>query len=1244
MTLKMKLLDCTLIALLSSLATLPAGAGEATAPGPDGASPPLPGCAGDECRAEEGLLFKLRTRGEREPATSGARASDGSQALQPDRRVTLETLPPGSARIAGKFSLQLPNGGVIWATEDPALGEPELTVSAPGFAAFDGRAVSKPLQFYVRSNYSRFIERYELALYRASDADLVEPVASIPLDVAAVSQAEWDGALSSRYPFRAGDELIYVLRAYDREGNVDETQPRTLQLVTPEEAERGGQMLRGSTEKALGTALTMEQAQRQSLIQDAFGANGLRQQNIPIHGSRVRIQGRNLPAGHTLLINGDSYPVDLERKFVAEYLVPVGRHAFEVELRGGGDAFGGKPQGGDARKPDEDLRHTLDVDVSGRYFFGVGIADLTVSENRIGGSVEPFAGDARYDDDILGDGRLAFYGKAKLRGKYLITAQADTTERDLEHLFDGFGQADPQDVFRRLDPDLYYPVYGDDSNVWRDVDTMGRFYLRADWDKNQALWGNYQTGITGTEYGQYVRSLYGAALSWRSRAANRWGDPVTEARVFGSEAQTAPGHSEFIGTGGSLYYLRHADLLPGSDQVVLEIRDRTTGRVENRVNLQRGADYEIDELQGRILLTRPLSMITRENLATITRDQPLDGYEQRLIADYEWVPTGFDADEVTAGLRGKHWFGDHLGVGLTYVDENRGGEDYTLAAGDITLQAGRGTYLKAEYSQTESFSAPVFFSDNGGFTFTQLNPVGPREGEAKAVEARANFRELGWTAQDWSAGAWWRRVGAGYSISRYDTGQAVEEQGVEVLGHFTSNFGLYARYTEATRGNDSVEQAQLTTEWRVRDHSTLTSELRRVDERRGVTGTAGTLGALRYTQRFGTSLDLYGTAQFTLDDDGGRYADNDAYSVGGKYLFGNLSSVGAELTHGDRGDAAQVEAEYRLTAEHSVYGRYTASTDRSDYDPLFDSGGPNGWTLGQRWRLSNQVNLFNESQYLKNRGESGLAHTFGMDFFPAVGWNLGFTLSDGELTNQQGGNVDRRAISFSGGRTSPDTDWQSKLEWRRDRGAEQRTQWVSTNRLLHKLNESWRIAARLNYADTEDELNPAAGAKFIEGNLGFAWRPWNSTRWGVFGRYGYLYDLATLGQVNGTDYDQKTRVLSLEGVYKHDQHWEFAAKLARRDGDVRFGRGTGAWFDSGTTFAAGQVRYDLWRRWHALAEYRWLDVEDGGTRKGWLIGLDRDIGRNLRLGVGYNFTDFSDDLTDFDYDHRGWFVNIVGSY
>ncbi|KAF1726791.1 hypothetical protein CSC78_03895 [Pseudoxanthomonas japonensis] len=1232
----MKLLDYTLISLLAGAAPMVAAQEAATtadtAVQGEGATVT---CDTDRCTSEDGLFFRLRTRSYDQPATRETDAQASSATLQPDRRVTVQTASPAKAVVTGKFSIDLPGGGVIWATEDPTLGQPELSVSAPSFAAFDGTNLLKPVQFYVRGNYPAFIERLEISLYRASDADLIEPLATVPLDVAAVSRVDWDGALPAKYRFRKGDELVYVLRATGANGQVDETLPRTLQLVSPEEAERGATAIRNATERQLGNALSVEQAQSQSLIDSVFAENGLRQQNIPLYGSRIRIQGRNLPGDASLSINGQDYPVDLERKFVAEYLVPVGRHRFDIALGGRGNDAQAARAG-----------HTLDVDVSGRYFFGVGLADVTLSQNKISGSGAAFANDTRYQDDVISDGRLAFYGKAKYAGKYLVTAQADTTERDLERLFDGFTKADPQDIFRRLDPDLYYPVYGDDSNTYRDVDTMGRFYLRVDWDKNQALWGNYSTGITGTEFAQYQRSLYGAALNWRSNASNRWGDAGSELRVFGSQPESAPGHNEFIGTGGSLYYLRHTDLLPGSDVVTLEVRDRTTGRTENRVVLQRGADYEIDELQGRILLTRPLAQISRDNNPTLTRDTPLDGFEQRLLVDYEWVPSGFDADELTVGLRGKHWFGDHVGVGATYIDESRAGEDYTLKGGDLSLQAGKGTFLKAEYARSESFGLPAFFSDNGGLSFIQQNGTAlNREGEAKSLEARANFKELGWTEQDWSAGTWWRRTDAGYSVSRYDNGLPVTEYGAEVLGQFNESIRLYSRYTRAERGADVLTQAQATLEWRLNDDGTLGFEVRRVDEDSGALDAVGTLAALKYQHRIGTAWELYGVAQLTVDDDGGRYADNDAYTLGAKHLFGDSSSVGAEVTDGDRGNAATVNAEYRITPEHTFYGGYTHSTDTTGYDSLFNQQGQNGWTLGQRWRLSSQVNVFNESQFLKERNESGLAHTFGMDFYPARGWNTGFTLSEGELENAQtGGVVDRRAVSVSGGRTSPETDWQSKLEWREDTGAEQREQWVSTTRLTHRINDSWRIAARLNYADTDDRLNPQEGARFIEGNLGFAYRPWNSQRWGVFGRYTYLYDLASMGQLGGAEYDQRSQIVSLEGVYKHDQHWEFAGKLSRREGEVRMGRGTGVWLDSATTFGAVQARYELRTKWHALGEYRWLDVKDGGARHGFLAGVDRDINKHFRLGAGYNFTRFSDDLTDFDYDHRGWFVNMTGTY
>ncbi|WP_066272924.1 hypothetical protein [Hydrogenophaga palleronii] len=1226
----MKLLDYALIGLLSG--ATPTVFGQADAVPPAAGSGASPHCTQAGCRDEnDGLLFQIRTRGDRD-ATSG---TVGDAALQPDRRVTVQgpvpaSPQPGRASAAGKFSVQLPDGGIIWATEDPTLGQPELNISAPGEVAFENGRLTQAVPFYLRTNYPSFIRRFEVRLYRASDTALVEPLAQLDMHVAAVSRVEWQGELTSRFPLRTGDELMYVLFAYGANGEVDETLPRSLKLVRPEDAERTSALLRDSVERGMGTALTTQQAQTQRLVDEVFASSELRQQNIAIYGSRIRIQGRNLPEESTLLINGESYPTDLQRKFVAEFLEPVGTHNFDLVVK---------------TRDQLQLRHQLSVDVTGEYFFGVGIADLTAYRNKATGPGREMAlaGREKY---ALADGRLAFYGKAKLQGKYLVTAHADTQERDIGRLFNGFLRAnEPRDVFRRLDPDQYYLTYGDDSSTVRDVDTQGRLYLRVDWDKNQALWGNFVTGITGTEYAQYTRSLYGAALKWRSSATNPWGEPRTQVRAFASDAQTAPGHSEFLGTGGSLYYLRHTDILPGSEQVVVEVRNPTTGSIVERRTLQRGVDYEMSDLQGRLILTRPLMQFAGAIGGGITRDGPTAGMEQRLLVDYEWIPRTDLGGNLSTGLRGKQWMGDHVGIGGTYVNEERAGQNYELKGVDLTLRAHRGTYLRLERSESQATGAPVFFSTNGGFTFDQLNAVaGSRSGGATALEAQANFRELGWTERNWDLGAWWRDVDAGFSVAREDIGVDRKEYGVELRGQISDTLEVHGLQSRATRGAERLDQTQVTAQWRPTEDHTVTAELRRITQNLP-NGQAvdGTLGAVKYGLRLSPSLDVYGIAQYTLDDDNGRYADNDALTVGGRYTFSNQSVVGAELTHGDRGDAAQLRGEYKLAPDHTVYGTFTHTTDTSDYDSLFNQRLQSGWTLGQRWRVGERTNVFNEAQFLKEPQSAGLVQTFGLDFYPAVGWSTGFTLQHGnlELSN---GLLRRRAASVGVARTSPDTEWSSRLEWREDSGVEQRRQWVTTNRLNHKLNEDWRVSARFNYSHTRDELVATAGARFVEGGVGFAWRPHDDARYALLGRYTYLFDQATLGQVNAVDYDQKSHVVSVEGVYKYDHRWEFAAKLAQRVGEARAGRGTGQWFDSAATLGAVQARYSLPYRWYALGEYRALRVKDGGVRQGWLAGVDRDIGKHLRVGVGYNFTDFSDDLTRLGYKYRGWYLNLVGTY
>ena len=68
------------------------------------------------------------------------------------------------------------------------------------------------------------------------------------------------------------------------------------------------------------------------------------------------------------------------------------------------------------------------------------------------------------------------------------------------------------------------------------------------------------------------------------------------------------------------------------------------------------------------------------------------------------------------------------------------------------------------------------------------------------------------------------------------------------------------------------------------------------------------------------------------------------------------------------------------------------------------------------------------------------------------------------------------------------------------------------------------------------------------------------------------------------------------------------------------------------------------RNWEGSVEGRMLELPDLNDRRaGALFTIYRYLGDHFKVGVGYNFTDFSDDLTDLSYDHHGLFLNLVGT-
>ena len=73
-------------------------------------------------------------------------------------------------------------------------------------------------------------------------------------------------------------------------------------------------------------------------------------------------------------------------------------------------------------------------------------------------------------------------------------------------------------------------------------------------------------------------------------------------------------------------------------------------------------------------------------------------------------------------------------------------------------------------------------------------------------------------------------------------------------------------------------------------------------------------------------------------------------------------------------------------------------------------------------------------------------------------------------------------------------------------------------------------------------------------------------------------------------------------------------------------------------------RFRFGKNWEFLAEGRLLDMPDlNEQRSGALLTVSRYLGDHLKIGLGYNFTDFSEELTDLSFDHHGGFLNLTGS-
>ena len=79
--------------------------------------------------------------------------------------------------------------------------------------------------------------------------------------------------------------------------------------------------------------------------------------------------------------------------------------------------------------------------------------------------------------------------------------------------------------------------------------------------------------------------------------------------------------------------------------------------------------------------------------------------------------------------------------------------------------------------------------------------------------------------------------------------------------------------------------------------------------------------------------------------------------------------------------------------------------------------------------------------------------------------------------------------------------------------------------------------------------------------------------------------------------------------------------------------------------AVATGRFHATKAWDVLLEYRVFEASDAGfSEDGALAAIYRHVGDHVKVGIGYNFTTFSDDLTDLTRDDKGLFLNVIAKF
>jgi hypothetical protein len=338
-----------------------------------------------------------------------------------------------------------------------------------------------------------------------------------------------------------------------------------------------------------------------------------------------------------------------------------------------------------------------------------------------------------------------------------------------------------------------------------------------------------------------------------------------------------------------------------------------------------------------------------------------------------------------------------------------------------------------------------------------------------------------------------------------------------------------------------------------------------------------------------------------------------------------------------------------------MYLNYALENERTDNGMRSGRGSEGNLVAGVKSRLADSTSVFLEERYQHNDVMTGLTHATGISFAPNQKWNLGITTDIGTLRDTMtGAETDRLATGVQVGYGTAKVQIASGIEYRNDDIEQldlsriERKTWLFRNSFKYQLSPSSRFLGKFNLSESESTQGSFYDGGFTEAVVGYAYRPVYHDRLNALVKYTYFQNLPTTGQVTlqntAAEFMQKSHIASLDVSYDVSPNITVGGKYAYRMGQVSLDRENPEYFDNGASLYVLRGDYRFRENWEVLLEGRMLDMPDiNETRSGALAAVSRYLGDHLKIGLGYNFTDFSTDLTDLSYDHKGLFLNLTGT-